>query len=132
MQRKWLQACAALCLAAACVGQVEAGVTDLIIRQDASPTEDNTTIQPTPTNGGDEEQRTTATQERPEATEASSASEAASTGDATTTPTSEPSPTAVPSAINGNTPDNSTETVREYNSRSSTVTSGNWADKRHL
>ena len=114
MQRKWwLRICAVLCLTAACLSQAEAGETGLVRRQDASPTEDNTTIRPTPTNG-DEEQPTTATREGSETSEASSVTTgASSTGDATNTQTSHPSPTAAPSAINDNTPDNSTETVGE-------------------
>ena len=115
MQRKWwLRICAVLCLTAACLSQAEAGGKGLVRRQDASPTEDNATIQPTPTNGGDEEQPTTATREGSETSRASSDSAgASSTGDATTTQTSDPSPTAAPSAINGNTPDNSTEAIGE-------------------
>lgn len=119
MQRRWLRICALLCLAV-CSGQgarLEAGKLALARRQDASPEDNASTITPTPTSGGDRDQETTAAVRESSETPGSSGTpvEVSTTGEVPS-PTSSSSPTTAPSAINGNDPENSTETACESNS----------------
>lgn len=107
MQQRWLRICALLCIAV-CLIHVEAAKLSLAVRQEDATTEDApSTITSTPASGKEEDEATTTR----ESTEPSNTSVEASITEEAASATDTSSPTTAPSAINGNTPENSTEEV---------------------